>query len=120
MTDPITLPAEVVAQLERLAARGLFVEARTNGVDPQPGIGRLFAEVERARHATPTRPADPAQPAVVTVAEAARLMGCNVSWVRHLLGARRLRGRKAAGVWLVDLPLAISPVSNGKRPMIEA
>jgi excisionase family DNA binding protein len=119
--DPlVTLPASVVAQLQRLAARALVVEARSNGLDPQPGIGRLLTEVERARRAAQLQAEQPTAPASISVAEAARQMGCTPGWVRQLLLAGRLPGRRSGGVWLVDTPLTISPAAKDRTGTLAA
>jgi hypothetical protein len=108
----VTLPASLLAQIERLAARAVIEQARRDGLDPAPGVGRLFAQIEQARRQT--HPASTGTPTTIGVTEAARQMGCTPGWVRQLLAVGRLAGRRSGGVWLVDLPLSISPAAAAR------
>lgn len=90
-------------QLLRLAMRGLVVEARTNGVDPQPGIGRLLAEVDTARRTVHTgRTIDETVDRdEVSVPEAALLLGIPARTVRWRCAAGSIPARRHAGRWLI-------------------
>jgi excisionase family DNA binding protein len=113
----VVVPAGLAAAVLRLLALELAGEVRATGGTLTPGAADLL----RALHEASQRPQ--AAASLVTtgrepladadgcsVAEAAAQMGCSRQWVRYLLAAGRLPGRRSGGVWVVhlDRPLATS------------
>ncbi|MET7900351.1 hypothetical protein ABZS86_02360 [Streptomyces sp. NPDC005355] len=106
----VVVPRQSARELERVLAAGLLAVYRADGGRPSPAAERLLRDLhEAARRPAPPAAADvgsedpPAVTVEITVAEAAASMGCRPRWIRYLLAAGLLRGRRAsARLWLID------------------
>lgn len=102
----VVVPASLATAVLRVLALELAGEVRATGGRLTP----VAADLLRALHEASQHPQAPtslvvAEPEVagVSVAEAAARMGCSRQYVRRLLAAGRLAGRRSGGVWLVHL-----------------
>jgi hypothetical protein len=122
----VTVLADDVGEVLKLLVFAVHERSRTSGAIPTSRALRLLdaLNVGRQRHDAGGAPPDtpPAAPGR-SVREVADEMGCSPQWVRQLLAAGRLAGRKAGGGWIVytGRPLADPQVrQQGSARLITA
>lgn len=113
----IAVPDYLADEVCRALVFAMNAWARDLGVVASPSAQRLLADLyaaaEHHRRSTAASPVDEEDQALApaadawTVREVADRMGCSTRWVRHLLAAGRLPGRRSGGTWIVyvDRPL---------------
>jgi len=112
---PVVIPDADAGELLRLVLLGLRVKARRTGAVASPRLVELLRDLHEAElrhHARVPAPTfaietSRAAPAtldgdVLSVAEAAKTLGCSHVWVRVLARSGRLRARRAGRTWLID------------------
>jgi excisionase family DNA binding protein len=114
----VVVPADLAAVVMEILVLKLAGEVRATGGSLTPSARELLVALVEASQ-RPEVPADlvVANPQVagVSVAEAAARMGCSRQYVRRLLAAGRLAGRRSGGVWLVHLDRPHVTVAMSQR-----
>jgi excisionase family DNA binding protein len=95
--------------LAALVARALVGEAREHGARP---TGEAVALLRRLTYPAPTPGPGPTVEAL-SVAEAARRMGCSSAYVRRLAAAGRIAGEKVGPVWSIRWPATVAAAQPG-------
>lgn len=95
----VAVPEHVLVELQRLAVKGLTLEARVNGVVPGPAVARLFATLDQVRRVATAPPA--AEDDLVSAADAAAVLGITKRAALLRIAAGTLPARRVAGRWLV-------------------
>lgn len=116
----VTVPAEVVGDVLRALIADMTARARTAGALPSPVAEQLLHALYagKQRHEDGGAPPDTppgAPPAALgrSVREVADEMGCSPQYVRRLLAAGHLAGRRTPGGWIVHTG---RPVSDPQLP----
>ncbi|SEC95249.1 DNA binding domain-containing protein, excisionase family [Amycolatopsis tolypomycina] len=126
----VTVPADLTGEVLKLMIFAANERSRTTGAVPTSrAIWFLDAlNKGRQRHADGGAPPDtpPSAPAAAvgrSVSEVAEAMGCSDRYVRRLLTAGRLPGRKTHGGWIVYTGQAVpdpEPPQRGSARLITA
>ncbi|WIX99328.1 helix-turn-helix domain-containing protein [Amycolatopsis mongoliensis] len=114
----VTVPADVAGEVLKLLVFAVHERSRTSGATPTSRALRLLdaLNVGRQRHDAGGAPPDepPAAPGR-SVSEVAEEMGCSRQYVRRLLAAGRLPGRRTRGGWIVYTGLLVSDPQPPQR-----
>ncbi|MFJ4794145.1 helix-turn-helix domain-containing protein [Kitasatospora purpeofusca] len=112
----VLIPPDVARELLRPLVVGLAARCRADGTNLSPRTVRLLHALHNsAEHqpcsATGTSDAVPAS-VELTAPEAAELLACSPEYVRRLVRAGRIVGRRAGPAWLID-PASLDAYRHG-------
>ena len=125
----VTVPADIAGEVLKFMVFAVTERSRATGTMPTSRAFRFLEalNVGRQRHEAGGAPPDtpPAAPDPVgrSVSEVAEERGCSESYVRRLLTAGRLPGRKTRGGWIVYTGLPVpdpEPPQRGSATLITA
>lgn len=108
----VTLSDDEARALATLVARSLVVETREHGARPTS----LAVDILR-RLTLPTPTPEATDPSAwLSVAEAARRMGCSAAYARRLAAAGRIVAEKCGPVWAIRWPATVAaPQPRARR-----
>ncbi|MBK6040825.1 helix-turn-helix domain-containing protein [Streptomyces sp. MBT55] len=112
----VLIPAVLADPVLRILLRDVSARVAVDGGKVAPGVSGLLwalkAAADQAEAEAGSAPGTPAERPVsveISTAEAARELGCSEGYVRRLVRAGRLRGRKVGPVWLVAEAAIVAP-----------
>lgn len=110
----VTLTDDEARVLAALVGRALLAEAREHGARP---TGAAVDVLRRLMLPAPTP--DPVEPSAwLSVAEAARRMGCSTAYARRLAADGRIAAQKCGRAWAIRWPTTVAlsqPREDGSR-----